>query len=317
MPLRLSRSHSLGPCLAPLRSVHGAPMRLKMDVLKTVFYVGTKEPGSDFHALGTAFLIGLPSATGYMGYLVTARHVAEHFGDDPFYLRLNRKDGATQDFYVDMLAAEARDKIKWFFHPSASVDIAVMPFFVDLERVGIDFLVISSAEMVDRFKPAEASPVGCGDLCYAVGLFSVAPGQKQNFPVVHTGHIARMSNRNELIPQWVNGRTVEREGYLVQLSNLGGLSGAPVFVRSGYSIEFENGDSGVVPRERVELMGVWSGSWETPKPDNPQMRVPVGMGIVSPSERLMELLNSDALQEFVAAGIAQATASTPDDAPAA
>ncbi|HET7678935.1 MAG TPA: hypothetical protein VFK79_02235, partial [Xanthobacteraceae bacterium] len=148
------------------------------------------------------------------------------------------------------------------------------------------------------------------DLCYAVGLFAVAPGMKQNFPVIHTGNIARMASREELIPQWSSGRVVDREGYLVQLSNLGGLSGAPVFVRGGYCIQLENGEYGIVTRESVDLLGVWSGSWEGPMPGSPTARVPVGMGIVVPSERLIELLDSEPVAEHRRAWWAQATAAS-------
>jgi hypothetical protein len=291
-------------------------MRLKMDVLKTVFYLGTKPPGAKFKPLGTAFLLGHHGAE-HMIYLVTAKHVAEAFGDDPVNLRLNGRDGAAHDFFLDLLAPETEGKFKWFYHPEPRVDLAVMPFPVDLDKGEIDCLIINGAEVIDRAKSADSSPVGCGDLCYAVGLFSVAPGNKVNFPVIHTGNIARMSSREELIQQWSSGKIVDREGYLVQLSNLGGLSGAPVFIRSGYCIQFGNGEWGMVMREQVDLLGVWSGSWEGPRAGEPHMRVPVGMGIVVPSERLVELLNSEPVLQFIRSWLDQTTASKPDAAPAA
>lgn len=312
MPLPLSRKHSLGPCIAPLRGVHGDPMRLKMDVLKTVFYLGTKPLDGQFRALGTAFWLGFEEDGKPNIYLVTAKHVAECYGDDPIYLRLNTRDGVGKDFYLDPLQPSAKH-FKWYFHPDPSVDLAVLFFQMRLDDTGIDWLAINSLEVVNRTTAKEASPVGCGDLCYAVGLFSLAPGTKQNFPVIHTGNIARMASRDELIPQQQNGgEIVDQEGYLVQLSNLGGLSGAPVFVRSGFCIRLENGEYGMVTRESVDLLGVWSGSWEGPSAGSPHMRVPVGMGIVVPSERLLELLTSEPVRANRREWWSQITASKAD-----
>ena len=289
-------------------------MRLKQDVLKTVFYVGTKS-GDAFSPLGTAFLL---MHNKRMLYAVTAKHVAEGFGDDPIYFRMNNREGRVVDYFLDP-TQPVQMPFEWFYHPDESVDIAVLPFFLDLDRANVDYLIISSEESVDRSKHKNrASPVGCGDLCYAIGLFSLAPGTKQNFPVIHTGHIARMSSRDELIPQrQADGRIVQQEGYIVQLSNLGGLSGAPVFVRAGGSLPLTNGEEALLPLARVDLLGVWSGSWEGPRAGSPQMRVPVGMGLVAPSERLLELLNSEPVLENTKKWWGETNAAKADDAPAA
>ena len=237
VPVPLSRNFSLGPCLAPLRGVDGEPMRLKMDVLKTVFYIGTHAPGGSFAALGTAFLL----VHGRMPYLVTAKLVAAAFGDDPVQIRMNHSDGRGRTYSYDPLQTD-HPHLRCFFHPSHSVDVAVLPFLINIDEMGVDVLILNSSEAVDRLAPQESSPVGCGDLCYAVGLFSLAPGSKKNLPVIHTGNIARIADRDELIPQrQPNQDIVGQEGYLVQLSNLSGLSGAPVFIRSA-AVKLENGE---------------------------------------------------------------------------
>ena len=54
---------------------------------------------------------------------------------------------------------------------------------------------------------------------------------------------------------------------------------------------------------RLYLLGLWQGAWDAPPGEvfgaehGSETRVPVGMGIVVPTVRLIEVLNSHALQE--------------------
>lgn len=69
-----------------------------------------------------------------------------------------------------------------------------------------------------------------------------------------------------------------------------------------------------MPYEKVDLLGVWSGSWEGYSATSPGMRVQVGMGIVTPAERLVEFLNSDPLKENSERWFAGVTAAQADRA---
>jgi hypothetical protein len=186
-------------------------------------------------------------------------------------------------------------QIQWFFHDDPNVDVAALPWAVNLNAVGADFVVLSTTEIITSGKPPS---VDTGDICHVVGLFSMHPGQGRITPVIHTGNIAMMPDSEEPIPtEGPNGKTFEVEGYLVEVSNLQGLSGSPVMIRPTVAMQLNQGEGmvtgGVFGGPRVYLLGVWQGSWEGKSAIGGvgQKRVPVGMGIVTPIEKLIELLN--------------------------
>jgi hypothetical protein len=153
--------------------------------------------------------------------------------------------------------------------------------------------------------------IGTGEMCYVVGLFQFMYGKKRNLPVVHTGNLASLPG-DELIPvqDWLapelSGKVRRIQGYLVEASNLKGLSGSPVLVRPDVIV----GDQKVKGKHSVKaytgavfLLGVWQGSWDAP-PDEvvaiergEAIRVPVGMGAVVPVHRLIEILDSQPVTE--------------------
>jgi hypothetical protein len=190
--------------------------------------------------------------------------------------------------------------VKWFTHSDPNVDLAVLPFHLDFDALGVDCVAIQTSGMVENKNPMEDA--GCGDFCYVIGLFAKRQGKSQNLPVIHTGHIAMMPHPKELI-ETVNNTTGQKrfvEGYLVEISNLQGLSGAPVFVRGGVQVNFpvEGGGSGegIMAAPTLKLLGVWQGSWDGFSVADNQ-RVPVGIGIVTPAQKLLEILDSPALIE--------------------
>lgn len=294
MALALRREFGFDSRPERLRSAAGEHMRIKQDIRQTVAFVGHMDTGEAFQAAGTAFLL----MHDRLLYLVTARHIAEQLGDDPFYLFMNHNDGGRINAHLDLL--ELADKgYRWFFHEDPNVDLAVLPACFDLERFGWNFLLFSSEMAVIREQ--NPSVIGCGDFCYVVGLFSLHPGKGRITPVVHTGHIAMMPDEQEKIEtqDWRGKGTIEVEGYLVEISNLQGLSGSPVLVRPSRVIvgKGQKGTplTGVVGAEQHFLLGVWQGSWEGRSIGlHGGPRVPVGMGIVTPAEKLIELLDSPA-----------------------
>src|SRR5262245_16519376 len=214
-------------------------------------------------------------------------------------MRVNRTDGGSDNYHVDV------GDIRWFLHPDPDVDLAIVPFNYDLKARGCD---IASLAGLDRIKDPGAG-FDCGDLCYTIGLFQLLQGKKRNLAVVHSGNIALLPS-DERIPvrDWEHeGGTKHVEGYLVQSESIQGLSGAPVFARPHIEIvDFPIGNktTGVLlPREQLGFLGVWQGAWDA-KADavraaslDRELRVPVGMGIVIPARKLIELLEAEAVKK--------------------
>lgn len=259
-------------------------MRIDNNLRKSVLFIGHGE-GDEFKAAGTGFTLtydGFP-------YLATARHVVEELGGDPYAFRMNRAGGGAAVLHWDDLDPDNEPKVRWFFHRDPSVDVALLPFPLDYRAADIEFVVIRAAHSVpDKPTIVEA---GCGDLCYAVGLFSRHQGTTRNLPVVHTGHIALMPNKLDKVVC----RGLPTEAFLVEIANLQGLSGAPVFVRQATELAFSVGGSGaaygILPSNDLRLLGVWSSSFEGYS--DARLRVPVGIGIVTPAAKLLELLGSE------------------------
>jgi hypothetical protein len=198
-------------------------MRLSSDIRRCVIFLGHGLDGS-FAPSGTGFFCAFDNAR----YLVTAKHVAAGFGDDPFSFRVNKLDGGSDTFDFDPLSDGIHHP--WFSLDDPSVDVAVMPFNKDFRGAGYAAMLLP-----DSFITQPNLEIGIGDTCYAVGLFRLLAGSKRNVPIVHTGNIALMpGDEGILVNDWRDetGRsTIESEAYLVEVANLPGLSGAPVFVR--------------------------------------------------------------------------------------
>lgn len=288
MALPLERRLSLGHGHYRMRGVHGEPMRVARDLLKSVVFIGDRDE-CGFASWGTAFFLLHEGAV----YLVTARHVAEARDEATFHIHFNMTDGTAKSSLIDLTEPNQR-RLKWFFAEDPNVDLAVMLLHLDFPRMGIECVAIKSDASIKRVFPR--SEVGCGDICYAIGLFQRHGGKGRILPAVHTGHIAMMSDSTEPIPVNDNGRELDVVGYLVELSNLPGLSGAPVFVRQGLelNVPLANEQEAVVTvsTPELKLLGVWQGSWSTPGEALGE-RVKLGMGIVVPAEMLLDLLNSE------------------------
>lgn len=289
----LQAGYSFGAGQRRLRGFHGVHMRVDQDLLLSVAFLCTGTPDSITHQ-ATAFLLLHDGAR----YLVTAKHVAESLGDDPFFIRFNGSGGGDGLLPIDFAMGE-EELFRWFAHPKPTVDIAILPFPIDLGAQGMVAFALNAEMAVKLENPLRDA--GCGDMCHVIGLFAHRAGKSRNFAVVHTGHIAAMCDSKELIEmEGHNGNPVEREGYLVEISNLRGLSGAPVFVRGGVELDVpirENGTLTITAHKPdLRLLGVWSGSWDKPT-SRFNERVPVGIGVVAPAHRLIELLGSEAVAE--------------------
>jgi hypothetical protein len=331
--MRESVPFTLGPeRRLPVPGCPGFYVRISEDVRKTVVFFGFEDtrPGKGgINCVGSGFVVGYDDH----GYLVTAKHLAHDLGNNPFVLRLNRKDGTSQNVHAD--------SVEWFGHPDPTVDVAVTVLAIN-DRA-YDILYVPFMKMLMSELPSDSlNPLGVGDLTYTVGLFRLMSGEKRNLPFVHMGNVGMMP-RDEKIPlrDWRDRkRKMMVEGYLVETQGMTGLSGSPVFVRPTASFSTlppnvlldlrsgpEAGDYLVsVPVQRLFLLGLWSSSWDAP-PDEvfaaqagPGNRVPVGIGVVVPAQKIRETLDLPELVEMRRISrqsrLAQevAAAATPDSA---
>jgi hypothetical protein len=94
-------------------------------------------------------------------------------------------------------------------------------------------------------------------------------------------------------------------GYLIEAQTLEGLSGSPVFVRYTNPTNTFTALGRVAGyTDHVFLLGLWNGAWDAPAAETlveqigKEARVPVGMGITTPSGQIFEILNSAALSNL-------------------
>jgi hypothetical protein len=297
---------TLGGDRRPLPSCPGFYVRINDAVTSSVVFLGvaTDERGKGgIECAGTGFLVGYDG----VGYLVTARHVAKDLNNFPFRIRLNRPDGTSGNIDAD--------QVQWAFHEDDNVDLAAIVFHIGSEQ-GYKCIYLPHTMIID-FPLKPGTGFGIGDLCYAVGLFRVMHGQTRNLPVVHSGNLALLPD-NEKIPvlDWDDPeqrRVRHVEGYLVELQSLSGLSGSPVFCRpvvDSVAEAYTRTDDGKLETQKIPvrmarhdiyLMGIWQAAWDAPPSEVMAMehgrgiQVPVGMGVVVPAYRLLELLNKPEL----------------------
>jgi hypothetical protein len=280
-----------------LRSFMGQVMRVSDDMRRCVVFLGNKDdsaPGG-IACFGTAFLVA------YKGhrYLVTAQHIAVGIGDAPYLIRLNKLDGSSQNIAVDPRA----DKMRWLVNTNdPDVDLAVLPFEYDWRAAGYDaYLVPEHGLASDEI--IKSNGIGIGDVCYTIGLFRLLSGAKRNLPMVHAGTIAMMPSDEKIpVQNWLMPNTRRYiEAYVIEAQSLKGLSGSPCFVEPTIDLVDMPTDSGGTVNARfgradLRLLGVWQGSWDA-QPDEVlaveqgnTLRVPVGLGVVVPTQRLIDLL---------------------------
>lgn len=257
---------------------------------------------------GTGFLLSGGKLLGGGSYLVTSRHVAQKL-DPPFVIRLNKKGGG-----ADVVEVQREDDMIWHFPADKAVDLAIASF---VAPQWADAHYWKADHVLREFKMGTKN-IGAGDPAYVVGLFHFLHGTEKNRPVVYTGHVA-MLPEDEKIP--VEG--VEVEGYLVQANAISGCSGAPVFAQRVIPVNVPNSMlehktdkpdyalKGDIPGS-LWLLGVWQSSWKVKGAEIVAIKIddsgsdnaaseragpaPLGMGVVVPAYKLIELLETAPLK---------------------
>jgi len=243
--------------------------------------------------VGTAFMLGrsIPGTDKSFIYVTTAKHVIEGIrkkGLKTVFLRFNLRDDNATWFGVDLDV--------WRYHPSDStVDVAV--FHAKFPE-GYDFLLYPVSEMATPDVVARHG-IGCGDEVFIVGLFARHHGQQRNIPIVRIGNIAAMPEEP------VDTKMGPTFAYLIEARSIGGLSGSPVFAQLG-PLRFRNGKPRLADGPHVfHLLGLIHGHWdiglsdaESALADTRGTRpVNVGIGIVVPASKILEVIEQPSIVE--------------------
>jgi hypothetical protein len=261
-------------------------MRVPDEIRDCVVFIGVVDPATQFspgatifmQPIGTAFIVSLlvdQATNATICYLVTARHVAIAAPELLKVMRFNRKDGTAG------IIPLGHDR--WFFHDDPTVDIAVIPINMTPDMFAKS---ISVNDFGTNTKLAEKR-IGVGDEVFIAGLFSQFVGSKANIPIVRMGNIAMMPE--EQVPTSIGNI----DAFLIEARSIGGISGSPAFVRETRAGGFGVGD--------FLLLGVMHGHWDLPaelKNDLALNRsaVNVGIAIVVPSQKILDILDREPLR---------------------
>jgi len=249
---------------------------------------------------GTGFIVSVPTEHSFTPdkhhvYFVTNSHVVRE-GASPV-VRLNLPGGG-----FDVLPYEDRH---WTHHPDGD-DVAVAP-----------------AAGLDRFRSAQVSrsmfltpekqahwDFGPGDETFFIGRYVDRDGKAHNVPSVRFGTISVLPAE----PVYQRERGIRQESILVEARSLSGFSGSPVFIYASSYIsvsEMETEPGRLEKAARVNpvigspcfLLGVdwghhpWvdpvrSSADGLPHPDGDFVRTSLGMMMVVPAVKILELLDS-------------------------
>lgn len=261
------------------------------------------------HWGGNGFFVHLFSECRqvYFTYLVTAKHVVDGLKAHNVFVRVNRVGGG-------MVLAALRGYDAWVFHPDTpqEVDVAVMPYLPPISL--LDIKAMDPAAWFVTRDVIKNRDIGAGDAVYVIGLFSKMAGREKNIPIVRTGFIASMPD--EKIPRIRIGKwRGAAEGYLIESRSISGWSGSPIFVRPTLHVPFraENepdpmafyGVSG-----KPYLLGLVHGHWDiepgtendvhikAPHPNDEQEQANIGLTVVVPAHKILEVLYHPKLIEM-------------------
>jgi hypothetical protein len=266
-------------------------VRVNSDARRCVVFFGKPTPpNGEIKYGGTGFLI-CDRDRENVPYLITCGHVAQQLEDD-FVIRVNRRGGGSE--------ALPFSQLRWSYHPDRTVDLAatVLPLNANIyDVVYFNFRLI---------QPYDRECVLAGDPVSLVGLFRLHVGTRRNVPIVHSGNIGALPDPHEKIPlqDRSTGEIIEVEAYLVEAQTLEGLSGSPVFIQQFIQVPglMTPQGGGAAAYGDSKILGVYQGAWDARPGEilaadrnlqGQNQRVPVGMGIVVPGERIIELINDD------------------------
>jgi hypothetical protein len=248
------------------------------------------QDGETLHYGGTAFIASVSAEGGrYCPYVVTARHnidLAKRSGGR-LVARFNVEGGSE---LLDLSKAEV------ITPEDEGVDLAVIaqiewPKLLDGGRMRH----LALAEMAATADFISANHIGVGTQVFATGLFAARRGESQNLPVGRTGTIAAMPTELDH-DEWSG---VPYRAYLVDVTSIAGLSGAPVYVLTPPKFS-KSEEEGWYLDQQLRLLGLIRGHWNY-RPESSAIDfdnrvgelIHTGIAIVTPVDALVELLNRE------------------------
>ena len=135
--------------------------------------------------------------------------------------------------------------------------------------------------------------IGCGDEVFLTGLFNSHYGKQNNLPIIRIGNIASMP---EEPIQTKNMGAID--AYLIEARSIGGLSGSPVFVQVGGVRGYT-----MYAGSKFYWLGLMHGHFdlseleldEVSSDTLMEVKVNMGIAIVVPVSKILEVLNQDEL----------------------
>ena len=285
------------------------PMKIADEIRKCVGFVGHEDNHCKQHIGGTCFFVSSDpfwhiGVDYYPIWCVTARHVIEKIllarkdiADDrpeknTMLLRLNRTPGGVDDFRV-----ETTD---WRYHDDPSVDVAVMPFVLDMSKHDHRAYPLSKCLTP---KLIEDDNIGIGSDLFFVGLFNQHKHTSRNVPILRCGNIAAMPD--EPVKTGMDFANV----YLVESRSIGGLSGSPVFTyNEPWIAELDGKRKFISSPTRNSLMGLIHGHFDEDRAepeygakttDSDERRldeVNTGIAMVTPVSAIQDVIASPRCQ---------------------
>lgn len=275
-------------------------MTIPPEIKKCVAFLGFNSQNG-FKLAGTVFFVSLPM-DGVDGkqfiYLITAKHVIdkirEYSSDNKVCIRINNRTGS-----IDVVVSNVD---QWKFHPTdSSVDAAVLPWAPSQEL--FDYLCIPALDMAitDELLQDDKLNISIGDEVFLTGLFSTHYGKKRNLPIIRVGNIAMMPEEKVY-----TDALGEIEAYLIESRSIGGLSGSPVFVYLGHMRPDKDGNINLGGSSKIFYwLGLMHGHWDMPTKkvdvvdeDHATIgQVNMGIAIVVPAQKIMEVINSEELKK--------------------
>jgi hypothetical protein len=260
---------------------------------------------------GTGFVAGITIAAnartnpkaGWEGwkFLVTAQHVV--YGQSAVILRVNKSHGSGFTCLPLPLRTAGQDQNVFTLSNRPDVDLAAMniPDIPGADPVVFYYSLIAGDELMAKYRIREGMDV------LTVGYLYGYAGNTQNFPMKRFGKIAVLTSErwyrsdrrmsivlNKQQQDHIKAATaaefqrldfspgILERGYLIEMHNNPGLSGAPVIL---HSPQFTLTEAGDLRYRRVPplIVGVVKGMMLSP-------RGPEGVAVIEPGEHLRLLM---------------------------
>lgn len=240
-------------------------------------------------ALGTGFVVFLSADKKNdqgrdvgLRFLVTAGHVID--GRSSVIFRVNRTDKKGYACQTVKLDADAAipDRTVFRLKDEPHVDLAAihMRNIPDADPASLSYPMI-----LDKKKLKEQQ-VHVGTDVFTVGYMFGYGGINLNHPITRFGKVALLTDEPWMPPDPRTGKTALEEGYVIELQNVPGLSGAPVMLSSPqWSVDPQ---SGAIQARTVPplLIGVIKDLLPSPAGGSQ------GVAVIETGDRVRELLRS-------------------------